>query len=76
MVTVYGQPACNPCMQTKKFLDKNDIEYDYRDIASDATAFDELTKLGYKSTPVIVAPSGEHWAGFDLNKMKNLSGGE
>ena len=73
MVIIYSQPLCNPCTQTKKFLDRNEIEYEDFDVTMDPKAYEKIVELGYRSTPVILTESGEHWAGFDLNKMKELS---
>lgn len=55
----------------KEFLSQNRIEYTDRNIAADETAFAELEKLGYMTTPVIVI-DGEVVVGFDRSKLENL----
>lgn len=55
----------------KEFLSQNQIEYTERNIATDETAFAELEKLGYMTTPIIVT-DGEVVVGFDRPKLENL----
>jgi glutaredoxin 3 len=55
----------------KKFLSQNKIEYSERNIAADETAFAELERLGYMTTPVTVI-DGEVVVGFDRARLENL----
>jgi glutaredoxin len=52
------------CGKVKEFLSQNKIESEDRNIAADEAALNELEKLGYMTTPVIVI-DGEIVVGFD-----------
>ena len=59
------------CAKVKEFLSQNKIEFTDRNIAVDQAALDELEKLGYMTTPVIVV-DGEVVVGFDRDKLQTL----
>jgi glutaredoxin-like protein NrdH len=57
---------------TKRFLDKNNIEYDTVDITRDASALELILSMGFKSAPVVITDS-DSWAGFQPDKLGNLA---
>ena len=59
------------CGKVKEFLSQNKIEFTDRNIAADATALQELEKLGYMTTPVTVI-GGEVVVGYDAPKLRSL----
>ena len=59
------------CAKVKEFLSQKKIEFTDRNIAADQAALDELEKLGYMTTPVIVI-DGEVVVGFDRDKLQKL----
>jgi glutaredoxin len=59
------------CGKVKEFLSQNKIAYTERNVAADETAFAQLEKLGYMTTPVTVI-DGEVVVGFDLPKLERL----
>jgi glutaredoxin len=59
------------CRKVKEFLSQNKIEFTDRNIAADATALQELEKLGFMTTPVTVI-DGEVVVGFDVSKLKSF----
>jgi glutaredoxin len=61
------------CQRTKEFLRSKGIEFVDRDVSSDATAFDELSKLGLMTTPVLQI-NGETVVGFDKARIERLLG--
>ena len=71
-VTVYTLPSCVQCDSTKRMLDRNNIEYDVVDMSQDAIALEMVKSLGYTSAPVVIA-GDEHWSGFRLDRIQNLS---
>jgi glutaredoxin-like protein NrdH len=70
-VIVYTKPACVQCDQTKRFLDKSNIEYSTVDITLDTEAFDKIIEMGFKSAPVVVTDN-DSWAGFNPTKLAKL----
>jgi glutaredoxin len=61
------------CQRTKEFLRSKGIEFVDRDVGSDAAAFDELSKLGLMTTPVLQI-DGQTVVGFDKAKIERLLG--
>ena len=55
----------------KEFLSQNKIEFVDRNVAADEAALNELEKLGYMTTPVIVI-DGQVVVGFDRDKLQKL----
>ncbi len=61
------------CQRTKEFLRSRGVEFEDRDVSTDAAAFDDLSKLGYMTTPVVQI-NGETVVGFDRAKIERLLG--
>ena len=62
-VTVYVTPSNIACTATLRHMNSFGIQYATEDITRNASAQQEVEKLGYKEYPVTVA-GDEHWAGF------------
>lgn len=72
MTTVYTKPSCVQCDMTKRYMDKNGIEYTTVDITQDQEALDMILGMGFSSAPVVI--SGDlSWAGFQPDKINLLS---
>ncbi|HEX9760694.1 MAG TPA: glutaredoxin family protein [Candidatus Acidoferrales bacterium] len=61
------------CDRAKEFLSQHNVSFTDRNIAADESALDELTMLGYATTPVIVV-DGEVVVGFDRARLAQLLG--
>lgn len=71
MVVVYTKPDCVQCTMTKKYLDKNEVEYTTVDITEDSAAYDLVVSKGFMAAPVV--NSGENWwSGFRPDNLKTL----
>ncbi len=55
----------------KGFLSQKGVPYDERDISRDAQALEELSKLGYMTTPVVTV-DGQVVVGFDRTRLAAL----
>ncbi|NKB37745.1 MAG: hypothetical protein GKR93_11325 [Gammaproteobacteria bacterium] len=51
--SVYWQPGCSSCLRTKEFLTKHGIQYNSINVQEDNDAFDNLSRLGARSIPVV-----------------------
>jgi glutaredoxin-like protein NrdH len=71
-ITVYTKPSCVQCEQTKKYLDRNGLEYTSIDITEDKEAFDMVAGLGFQSAPVVITDKG-NWAGFRPDYLAKLA---
>ena len=61
-IRMYGAAWCGDCRRSKKFLDSNNVKYDYVDVEADKTASDKVIEInnGMRSIPVIMFPDGTH----------------
>ena len=72
MTVVYTKPACVQCDMTKRYMDKNGIEYTTIDITQDQEALEMILKMGFSSAPVVISEAGS-WAGFQPDKINLLA---
>lgn len=68
-ITVLSKPNCQPCIATKRWLTKRDIEFTPLDVTESAEAYAEVKALGYDGVPVTVIRDTDgavidHWFGF------------
>jgi glutaredoxin-like protein NrdH len=70
-VTVYTKPACVQCDSTKRFLTKNNIEFNTIDITEDVEAYNKIVGMGFQSAPVVITDN-DAWAGFKPDKLNAL----
>lgn len=57
----------------KGFLSQNGVGFIERDVQKDEHAMDELSELGYMTTPVITV-DGEVVVGFNRKRLEELLG--
>jgi glutaredoxin-like protein NrdH len=70
-ITVYTLPSCVQCDSTKRFLNKNLIEYKEINLSQDNNSMDFVRSLGYTAAPIVV--SGEDsWSGFRMDKLNEI----
>lgn len=72
MTTLYVKPSCVQCDMTKRFLDKNEIEYTTVDITKDAEALEMVLGMGFLSAPVVITDN-DSWGGFQPDKLEQLT---
>lgn len=73
MVTVLSKPSCVQCNATYRALDSQGVEYTVVDMTQDVAALEKAKSLGYAQAPVVIAPDGSHWSGFDPDRIKALA---
>ena len=61
-ITMYGAEWCGDCRRSKRFLDSNQVSYNYIDVEADTTASDKVIEIngGMRSIPVILFSDGSH----------------
>jgi len=71
-ITMYGAEWCGDCRRSKKFLDSNNVEYNYIDVEADETASDKVIEIngGQRSIPVILFEDGTHLTEPSDNDLK------
>lgn len=61
------------CERVKEFLSQRGIPFEERDVLKDETAIEELSELGYMTTPVVKI-DGEVVVGFNRKRLEELLG--
>lgn len=73
MVTLLSLPDCFQCKLSKRRMEEKGIPFKEIDMSLDDAAFQKAQDLGYKSAPVLFAPDGSHWSGFDPDRIDALA---
>ncbi|WP_432482624.1 glutaredoxin domain-containing protein [Kineococcus esterisolvens] len=76
-VTVYSQPACQPCRATKRLLEAEGIPFVEVDTSTDPDVAAALIALGHTTSPVVTVTDGEsvqdqRWEGFRPDRIRAL----
>jgi len=71
-ITMYGADWCGDCRRSKRFLDSNNVAYNYIDVETDTSASEKVIEIngGMRSIPVIVFPDGTHLTEPSDNALK------
>jgi mycoredoxin len=71
-ITMYGADWCGDCRRSKRFLDENNVAYNYIDVEVDLAAADKVMEIngGMKSIPVLVFEDGTHMTEPSDNDLK------
>lgn len=72
MITVYSNPNCVQCEQTKRYLTQHGIEFVAKMIADSPEIAPLIEEKGYTSAPVVVTDD-DSWSGFRLTKLHALT---
>ena len=73
--TIYSTPDCYACRATRREFDKTGLPYAVVDVSVDDSAREKLAGMGYRSAPVVIAPSGQHWSGHRPDRIHALNNG-
>ncbi len=71
-ISMYGAEWCGDCRRSKRFLDSNNISYNYIDVEADQSASDKVIEINgrMRSIPVILFPDGSHLTEPSDNELK------
>ena len=71
-ITMYGADWCGDCRRSRRFLDENQVSYEYIDVEADPKAADRVIEIngGMRSIPVILFPDGSHLTEPSDNALK------
>jgi glutaredoxin-like protein NrdH len=72
MIVVYTKNRCQKCHATKRYLEKNNVEFEEHNIDEEPEARAFVEKLaaerGFKSMPVVL----HMWSDFQLDEIKKV----
>ena len=52
MITIYSKPQCVSCDQTKRWLERNGLEYKEEQLADHPDVVEEGTASGFTAAPI------------------------
>lgn len=58
---------------TKRVMTEKQIPFDERRMDEDESALSLAKELGYLQAPVVITGDGQHWSGFQPDRIKALA---
>ncbi len=72
-VTVYSSNTCPYCVSAKQYLSENGVEFEEKNVQTNAEARQELMQMGHMGVPVILIDD-EEIVGFDKDRIDSALG--
>lgn len=69
--TIYTSSTCPYCTMAKDYLKEKGVDFDEKNVQTDAEARSELMAKGYTGVPVILI-GGEEIVGFDKARLEKI----
>lgn len=73
-ITIYTTPSCIYCKMTKGFFKQNNVAYEEKDVAADASAREEMINKSHQMGVPVIDIDGQILVGFDKQKLAELTG--
>ncbi len=73
-VTIYTTPTCVYCKMAKEFFKQNKVEYEEKNVVTDAAARDEMIKKSDQMGVPVIEIDGQIIVGFDQSRLKEALG--
>lgn len=71
-ITVYSNPNCVQCEQTKKWLERKNLRFDTQMISDSPEVQAIIDEHKFQSAPVVVA-GDKVWSGFRLDHLTDIA---
>jgi len=71
-VTIYTTPTCVYCKMTKAFFKENNVQYEEKDVLTDATARDEMIAKSNQMGVPVIDIDDKLTVGFDKDRFSQL----
>lgn len=71
-VTIYTTSSCVYCKMTKAFFKENKVEYQEKDVSTDAAARDEMIAKSNQMGVPVIDIDGQILIGFDKEGLSQL----
>lgn len=68
-ITIYSNPNCVQCEQSKKFLERKGVPFEAKMIADSPEAQAIIDEHKLQSAPVVLTSEGQVWSGFRLDHL-------
>lgn len=70
MLKLYTKPDCSACTQTKKWLEREKLDFEILQIEDHLDVLEEAKASGAMGAPICVTDQGIWWAGLNLGQLK------
>lgn len=71
MVQLYTLPSCVQCDATKRYMQRNLIDFEEIKLQEAPGALEKVREMGYTAAPVVMA-GDSHWSGFRPDMIDTL----
>lgn len=71
-VTIYTTPTCVYCKMTKAFFKEHNVQYEEKDVMSDANAREEMISKSNQMGVPVIDIDGKILVGFDKEGLSEL----
>lgn len=72
-IQIWTKSNCVQCEQTKKMMDKLNIEYVEENLEENPLMVEGFKQQGLLAAPIVVTDTGLRWSGFRIDKIKNIA---
>lgn len=73
-VKIYTTPTCVYCKMTKEFFNKNKVQFQEFNVASDEAARDEMINKSHQMGVPVIDVDGEIIVGFNKSELERTLG--
>lgn len=73
-VKIYSTPWCAYCKMAKEYFTKNNVQYEDKNVESDAAAREEMVKKSGQLGVPVIDIDGKIVVGFDQQRLGELLG--
>ncbi len=73
MIDMYTKPDCMQCGMTYRLLIELGIDFEAHNVTENEDALTTVKNLGYLQAPVAVTKDGNHWSGFNADRIKEFA---
>lgn len=72
-IIVYSRNFCPHCVQVKKYLTENNVQFEERNVDANEAYMEELFNMGMRAVPVTVVGE-QKILGFNATQLKSVLG--
>ena len=73
-VKIYSTPTCVYCRMAKEFFNKNNVQYEEFNVASDLKAREEMVQKSHQLGVPVIDINGQIIVGYDKDTVAGLLG--
>lgn len=71
-ITVWSKPACVQCNAVKRWLDKNGLAYEEKQLLDHPDVMDEFRDAGFLQAPIVESEHVKTFSGFNTDLLEAI----